>query len=299
MTKCKCHKSKDCDKKECKALIKKLLPGYTELKAQSDISARFALYLDSASKAKSFGRDSDQSITNAALDALGSVLYPNFNYFVFDTVGYLITPTPNNVDGVKALYGYYANYIYNAFSLHYYNQVRVQLVPHSHPRKAIMIASGGEWGSQITDTTTTPYTTTEQQTVTSWCVEWIEVDGVWYIYNYVEYGDRLYRLYPGNNPLSPTPQTYSLFFQRLYPNAILENTIPPGMNSPALPVPICLPCTRNQADTATTTYPCSSESASSQAKVQVASSQDKVLKITANKSEWEPQLLKAYGLKRE
>lgn len=287
MTKCKHDKKrKDCAKC-CKSVIKALLPGYSELKALNDIQQRFYLYLDSASKAKNFGRDPDQSITTAALNTLGSILYPNFEYFAFVTVGLVITPTPATPAGVEALYGFFANNGFNAFSQHFANNLRVTLIPNTYPRKAIMTAVGGEHASVIADATTTPITTTEQLTISNWCLEWIEIGHVWYINIYVEYGDRLYRLYPGNDPANPTPQTYSLFFQRLYPNAILENTIPPGQNAPALPVPIVLPCTKNQSDTAITP-----------ATRQVVAGDEKILKITKNKEEWAPQLLSAFGIKK-
>ena len=286
MTKCK-HglKAKICTKcnSKCQKIkLNQLLPGYEELKATNDIKERFYLYLDSASKAKNYGRSSDQTITNNALNVLGSILNPNFEYFAFITVGIIIPAS--TVAQVEALYGLFANIAFNAFSQHYATNVRVQLVPNTCPRKAIMTAGGGEWASIIADNTTIPITTAEQQTISNWCLEWIEIKGKWYINIYLEYGDRIFRFYPGNNATLPVPGAYTLYFQRLYPNALLENTIPPGQNYPASPVPpnITLPCAMNQSLTAQNT---------------TIAGEEKIVKITNNKEEWTPKLLKAYGIK--
>lgn len=199
-------------------------------------------------------------MTTAALNTLGSILYSNFEYFAFITVGLVITPKPASVPGVQALYQFYANYIFNAFSQHYATNVRVTLVPGSYPRKAIMTAGGGEWASTIasadpvTFSPGNPVITSEQQTISNWCLEWIEIEGQWYINIYLEYGNRIFRNFPGTvynfadasktmTGLVPSGGNI-LEFQRIYPGAYYETTVPPGNNFAAGSPPpgVNIPC---------------------------------------------------------
>lgn len=283
MGKCKHgHKHKDCKKccEKIKININEICPGYSELKATSDIAQRFYLFLDSASTAKNYGRNTDQSVTNAALATLGSIMYPQFEYFAFITVGTIISA--DTVAGIQGLYQIYANYIFNAFSMHYAQNVRVTLEPNTCPRRAIMTGVGGEHASIIASLTAdfppgpgNPVITAEQETYSNWCIEWIEICDVWYINIYLEYGDRIFRNFPGttvSQGLVPSGGQV-LFFQRLFPNAYLETTVPPGQNAEAATPP-------------GVNIPCMPPSAMVAELKKYANDPKKTIKVTGNTKEW-------------
>ncbi len=230
------HDPKHYDCKKCQSIKLKIEVDHTRyhnpLDVVTEITQRFYQFQDAASRAKTYGHDSDPTIMNQALTELGSIFNPDFEVFAFLTVG-LVIPTggAQSVADIQALYQYYAQYIFNSFSQHYATNLRVKLLENTIPRKAYMTAGGGEHAFIFGDTSTTPASVpVEQETISTFDVEWIELKGGWYINRYIEYGDYITRLNPPDGPVS-------LYFQRLFPGGTPMTTDPPGQSYPAPPIP--------------------------------------------------------------
>lgn len=180
------------------------------MRVSFEVTQRFYQFQNATSTLKNFGHDPTADFT-ALLNYFMSFIDPNFVSYRFVTVGTEFDfPT---LAAIRAAYTFYAQVLFNAFSQHFSTDPVVTIVPNSNGKQALMISGGGEWANIFSDLTTTPPSApVTQTTITSWVIIWVFKNGNWYINDYTEYGDQLYRLIPPTGP-------YELTYQRQYPGA--------------------------------------------------------------------------------
>lgn len=198
VTKCKCFKEND-----------------ITLRVQQ----RFYQFQDATSILKQVGRSGDTTLINEAMAHFLSFMDPNYTVFQFTTVGGVYSfPTLTDISNA---YYYFATQVFNGFSQHFSTNVVVGQDP-TNPCQALMTAGGGEWGSLL-DTSVSPPVPFEQTTISNWDLTWVWLPNGptgpnWYITQYNEYGDRLFRFNPACGP-------YTLSFARQFPGSIPEPTV--------------------------------------------------------------------------
>jgi|GEM_PF-6142808 len=177
-----------------------------------EITQEFYKFQDCTSRVKQAGHGPTKDL-NKALDHFTAYLDPNFKVFEFNTIGG--TTSFPNVPAIRAGYTAFATEFFNGWSQHFATNL---VVKPDGCKKARMIAGGGEWASL---NPAAPY---EQLTLSNFEVTWRWLDkgprgAAWYIYEYKEFGNRLFQFCV---PCGPT----SLFFARTFPGATPEPTVP-------------------------------------------------------------------------
>lgn len=184
-----------------------------------EVTRRFNQFLQTISNLKNQGRNPDTVLFNRYLNELTGFIDPDFVSFKFYTVGIVIDfPT---VAAIRGGYTFYANVIFNAWSQHY-NYNPVVYIEDPNAVVARLRTDGGENASIFADGVPT-----EQITLTDWDIVWRKKNDIWYIYDYAEFGRRIFRMLPPSGP-------WALIFQYLYPGAVPEipPTLPEALTAP-------------------------------------------------------------------
>ncbi len=181
----------------------------------SQVTQRFYAYQDATSAVKRVGHAADPTLLQTALDVLVSFIDPNFTRFAFDTS---IQFQFNSIAEFRGGYQFFATSIFNGFSQHFADNVVVTPIAGSNCLQARMTSGGGEWASL------NPAQPNEQITISNWEIIWTflpngPVGPNWYITDYLEIGNRLYRICPPTGPIS---LAYSRTFTGATPEANVD-----------------------------------------------------------------------------
>jgi hypothetical protein len=184
-----------------------------------EVTQRFSEFQTATSEIKRVAHASDPALLQAALDAFISFMDPDYQFYRIDTSNMSFDfPTLADLRAAYALFGF----IYNGFSTHFATDVIVNPVAGTHGKQVRLSSGGGEYGSIYTDFTTSPPSIpAEYTTLSDFELLWVYKHGNWYINQYSERGNRVFRFFPPTGP-------YTLVYARTFPGATPEPTDPPS-----------------------------------------------------------------------